>query len=77
MRRHSSVSSDEVLCARWMESRCYQYFRGELRFCDFVRHAKPPYGSPLGGRNPLGTATGRGAALAAGLRASWRIGAGG
>lgn len=31
--KHMHSLSDEVLCARWIENRYYQYFCGELSFC--------------------------------------------
>ncbi|MHC2331986.1 hypothetical protein ACVIW0_001275 [Bradyrhizobium sp. USDA 4454] len=31
--KHMHKLSDEVLCARWIENPCYQYFRDELSFC--------------------------------------------
>src|SRR6476646_6350337 len=31
--KHMHNLSDEVLCARWIENPCYQYFCGELSFC--------------------------------------------
>ncbi len=37
IRKHMHGLSDEVLCARWLENPCYQFFCGELSFC----HALP------------------------------------